>query len=235
MANSGENFQQFIGRLSKKHCPDRSLPLIGKISLGEILEFSGSHLTGATSIFCNGVIEYLTKTESSVVYIDCERGVSPYKITQLLSATTPSSKVPSVLDRLLLANSHSIDSLISTLEFVHKCFQQNKNYVDIVFIDSLLAYHWSTTQDKHILKNKVLPLLQSIKPFCTVITSWHSPFKSNKPPDDLTSFAWTKLITRRYQLSNQSNPRLMVEETSGKVTMFNVNSVNGVVEFGMIS
>ena len=171
-------------------------------------------MTGATSVLCSVTLELLVKNPSSrVVYIDCDRGVTPHKFQNLLAAAHPGCdtvlQCDSVLQRLALSQCCGLHELISVLDSVENQFKQNPDYTDIVIVDNILSFYWS--HDKYTTRDKIVPKLLDIKPYCSLLISWHPPIRQS---DNILPSSWGKLVTRRLRLASQANPRSIVEEGS---------------------
>ena len=214
MDNSRESYQDLLRRCTKRQCKTETnqtestvpLPALYK---GDVIELYGGHVTGATSLLCSVSLDYLVRNPSACVfYIDCDRGVPPHKFLNLLSAAHPNSDKNGVLQRLCLSQCCSIHELISVLETTEKQ-HKNHEYPDLLIIDNILSFYWSCTHDRNILRDKIIPKVQNIKPHCAVLLSWHPPVKQ---PDNILPPSWSKLVTKRLHLTSQANPRVMEEE-----------------------
>lgn len=213
MESQRESYQDLLKRCTKRKRYDNNKhvsELLPTLHQGNVLELYGGHVTGATTILSPVAMEYLlNNTSARVLYIDCDRGVSPHKFYNLLVALSPDSDVDGVLQRLLISHCCNIHDLLSVVNSVEKQFKLDAEYADVVIIDNVLSFYWSPACDKTTLRDKIIPKLHSIKPNCSLLLSWHPPVKQT---DNILPTAWYKLVTRRLCLGNQANPRSMNEE-----------------------
>ena len=213
MESKRESYQDLLRRCTKRKKCDNfkyESELLPTLHKGDVIELYGGHVTGATTILSTVAMEYLlNNTSARVLYIDCDRGVSPHKFNDILLALSPEKDVDEVLQRLLISNCCNIHDLLSVLNSVEKQFKQDTDYADVVIIDNIMSFYWSSACDKTTLRDKIIPKLQSIKPHCSLMLSWHPPVKQT---DNILPTVWFKLVSRRLCLSNQANPRSMIEE-----------------------
>ena len=228
MATSSESFQQLLGRITKRQPVPFNHNILGRLSAGDLVELTGAHISGATSLFCNVALRHLIlNPTSNVVYIDCDRGVSPAKFDRLLTAMGHEENADNVLDRLMLSRCNNSNEVKLAISEIEKSFKQDNNYADLVLIDNVLSFYWFNIYDRTALADIVLSSIQKIKDMCAIVVSRHPPIRSSKQLESLIPYFWKKLVTKRMELMNQSNPRYLVDGNSH--VQFDIDLGNGLV------
>lgn len=231
MAVASESFHQLLGRLDKKECNHINHNIIGGLVRGEVIEITGGHISGATSLLCNLALLHLKSNPSShVIYIDCDRGVNPIKFEKLLcDMDNRNVDSSNILNRLILSSCNNNHEIVNILSEVVQGFRESSNHADLVLVDNILSFYWNNIYDKNVIFDKVVSNIKKIKDNCAVVLSKHPPIKSTKQLESMLPCQWSKIVTRKFEVINQNNPRNLIDLQNNSLSEFSIDS-NGLLK-----